>query len=82
MNVEETAMSDTGLLAIIERNEGKVSGNWVFQGTRIPVSALFENLKDGATIDEFVEWFPGVTRQQIEMLLDYELTSLNEIART
>jgi len=77
----KTAMSNTRLLAVIERNDEKVSGDWVFHGTRIPVAALFENLKDGATIDEFVEWFPGVTRQQIETLLDYELTSLNEIAR-
>lgn len=74
-------MSNSRLLAVIERNEDKVSGGWVFYGTRIPVAALFENLKDGATIDEFIEWFPGVTRQQIETLLDYELTSLNEIAR-
>jgi uncharacterized protein (DUF433 family) len=30
------------------------------------VAALFENLRDGATIDEFLEWFPGVTRAQVE----------------
>ena len=37
----------------------KVSGAWLFCGTRVPVTALFENLEDGATIDDFVEWFPG-----------------------
>jgi uncharacterized protein (DUF433 family) len=56
-----------------------VSGAWVFRGTRIPVSALFENLKDGASIDQFLEWFPGVTRAQVEALLDYELTVLNQL---
>jgi uncharacterized protein (DUF433 family) len=66
---------------ILERNPDRVSGAWVFRGTRIPVSALFENLKDGASIDQFLEWFPGVTRAQVEALLDYELTVLNPTFR-
>ncbi|NJL47435.1 MAG: DUF433 domain-containing protein [Leptolyngbyaceae cyanobacterium SM2_5_2] len=65
---------------ILERNPDKVSGAWVFRGTRVPVAALFENLKDGATIDQFLEWFPGVTRLQVEALLDYELMVLNQPA--
>jgi len=56
----------------LERNPDRVSGAWVFRGTRIPVSALFENLKDGASIDQFLEWFPGVTRAEVEALLDYD----------
>ena len=47
----------------MERNADKVSGVWVFQGTRVPVRALFENLEAGARLDEFLEWFPGVTRE-------------------
>lgn len=43
----------------VERTPGKVSGAWVFAGTRIPLHALYENLACGATIDEFVEWFPA-----------------------
>ena len=66
--------------AMIERNPDVLSGAWVFKGTRVPVTALFENLKDGASIDEFLEWFPGVTRAQIEALLDYEKASLNNLA--
>ena len=50
----------------VEQDPQKVSGAWVFRGTRVPVSALFENLRDGATVDEFLEWFPGVTREQVE----------------
>ncbi|WP_242025943.1 DUF433 domain-containing protein [Anabaena sp. FACHB-1391] len=45
-------------LDAIERQPDKVSGAWVFRGTRVPVTALFENLRDGATVDEFLEWFP------------------------
>jgi uncharacterized protein (DUF433 family) len=44
----------------VERVPGKVSGVWIFKGTRVPVRALFENLEDGARVDDFLEWFPGV----------------------
>ena len=55
----------------VERDPEKVSGAWVFANTRVPVRALFENLEDGATVDQFVEWFPGVTRQQVEAVLEF-----------
>jgi uncharacterized protein (DUF433 family) len=66
-------MENTNALDMLERHPDTVSGAWVFKGTRVPVSALFENLKDGASIDQFLEWFPGVARDQVEALLDYEL---------
>ena len=44
-------------LEAIERSPDKVSGAWVFRGTRVPVSALFENLRDGATLEQFLEGF-------------------------
>ena len=53
----------------LESDPAKVSGAWVFRGTRIPVRALFENLEGGATVDEFVAWFPGVTREQVQTVL-------------
>ena len=56
----------------VERTPGKVSGAWVFAGTRIPLSALYENLACGATIDEFVEWFPGVEEKQVRAVLEHE----------
>ena len=62
-------MKDWGNLAAVEQDEDKVSGAWVFRGTRVPVSALFENLRDGATIEQFLQWFPGVTRAQVEAVL-------------
>lgn len=60
----------------IEQNPEIVSGAWVFKGTRVPVAALFQNLKDGATVDEFLKWFPGVERAQVEAVLDHELDAL------
>jgi uncharacterized protein (DUF433 family) len=56
----------------VEQNANIVSGAWVFRGTRVPVAALFENLRDGATLNDFLEWFPGVNRQQAEAVLDLE----------
>jgi len=60
----------------IERDPARVSGAWVFKGTRVPVSALFENLEDGATVDDFLEWFPGVTRRQVEAVLERTTASV------
>ena len=60
----------------VERNPNVVSGAWVFRGTRVPVSALFENLEDGAQISDFIEWFPGVTAKQAREVLEYISHSL------
>ena len=45
--------------------------------TRVPVTALFKNLEDGGRIDQFVEWFPGVTMEQVRAVLDHAGKSLN-----
>lgn len=63
-------------LTVVERDPNKLSGVWVFCGTRVPVTALFENLRDGAKINKFLEWFPGVERAQVEAVLNHELESL------
>ena len=67
-------------LDAVERHPDTVSGAWVFRGTRVPVAALFENLRDGATIDQFLEWFPGVSRAQVEAVLNYEVHTLTTAA--
>ncbi|HKG98964.1 MAG TPA: DUF433 domain-containing protein [Pyrinomonadaceae bacterium] len=59
--------------------EGKVSGAWVFKGTRVPVKALFENLEAGASIDQFLTWFPGVTLNQVVGVLSHAEQSLAEV---
>lgn len=71
-------MLDWTQCAAVERIPGKVSGAWLFKGTRVPVKALFENLEGGASIDEFLEWFPGVSREQIEAVLEHAQRSLAE----
>jgi uncharacterized protein (DUF433 family) len=64
-------------LAAVESRPDVVSGAWVFRGTRVPVAALFENLRDGATIDQFLEWFPGVQRADVYAVLDYEVAAFS-----
>ena len=66
----------------VESVPGKVSGAWVFRGTRIPVSAVFENLEDGLTIDEIVQMFDGLTREQVKSVLDFAAHSLQAPAPT
>ena len=53
-------MIDWSTCSAVERDPERVGGAWVFRGPRIPVSALFENLEDGAQVSDFVQWFPGV----------------------
>src|SRR5262245_39840478 len=65
-------MMDWTLCDAVERDVEKVSGAWVFRGTRVPVTALFENLESRASIDDFLSRFPGVTREQVVAVLEYE----------
>ncbi len=61
---------------VVESVPGKVSGAWVFKGTRTPVAIIFENLEDGMTIDEVLEQFP-VTREQVRAVLEFAARSLD-----
>ena len=69
-------MLDWSQCTAVERQPTKVSGAWVFKGSRVPVKALFENLEAGARLDEFLEWFPGVSREQVEAVLHHAEASL------
>ena len=64
----------------VERRDSVLSGRVVFKGTRVPVAALFENFRDGATLDQFLEWFPGVTREQVLAVLENEIVSTDRLA--
>ena len=55
----------------IESVPERVSGNWVFTGTRLPVYALFENLAGGATIYDFMEWFDVAEESELRAVLEY-----------
>ncbi len=60
----------------VEHDAKRYSGGaWLFRGTRVPVAALFENLDDGAPIDQFLEWFPGVSLEQAKAVLEHAARS-------
>jgi uncharacterized protein (DUF433 family) len=69
-------MMDWSRCAAVEQQPGKVSGAWVFKRTRVPVRALFENLQGGARVEDFLEWFPGVKRDQVDAVLKLTEESL------
>jgi uncharacterized protein (DUF433 family) len=74
------AMLDWSQCSAVESIPGKLNGAWVFRGTRIPVSVVFENLEDGITIDELVNLYDGLTRDHIIAVLDFAARSLHEPA--
>lgn len=67
---------DWSQCSAVERHPAKVGGAWVFRGSRVPVRALFENLQGGASVEDFIDWFPGVTREQVSAVLHHAEESL------
>jgi uncharacterized protein (DUF433 family) len=70
------ASLDWSQCSAVESIPGKVSGAWVFKGTRTPVAIVFENLEDSMTIDEVLEQFP-VTREPVKAVLEFAARSLD-----
>jgi uncharacterized protein (DUF433 family) len=60
----------------VESIPGKLSGAWVFKGTRMPVSLVFDNLELGASIEEIMEWH-YLSRDQINDVLEFAARSLD-----
>jgi uncharacterized protein (DUF433 family) len=60
----------------VERVPGRVSGAFVFKGTRLPVAMLFDNLEAGATVSDFLKWYEGATREQVLKVLRHAERSL------
>ena len=54
----------------VESIPGRLGGAWVFRDTRMPVSAVFQNLEAGATIEEIIEQF-DIARDQINAVLEF-----------
>jgi uncharacterized protein (DUF433 family) len=73
---EETLSLDWSQCAAVESVPERVSGAWVFRGTRIPVAAVFENLEDGLTVSEIVLLFDGLTPEMVRAVLDFAAASL------
>ena len=70
-------MIDWSKCPAVESVPGRLSGAWVFAGTRVPVSALFGNLASGATVEEFLDWFEGVEKWQVNAVLKLVVTDLD-----
>jgi uncharacterized protein (DUF433 family) len=71
-----SAMLDWSKCPVVERGPGKARCMWRFKGTHVPATLLFENLEDGATVNDFLEWYPGVTREQVLAVLEFAERSL------
>jgi uncharacterized protein (DUF433 family) len=72
------AMLDWSECTVVERGPGKSRSMWRFKGTHVPATLLFENLEDGATVNDFLDWYPGVTRAQVVAVLEFAERSLVE----
>ena len=66
------------LHSLIEINPQKMSGTAVFRGTRVPIQNLFDCLEEGETIDQFLDQFPTVTREQVNGILELSKERLLE----
>ena len=62
----------------VESVPGNVSGAWVLRGTRMPVSSIFENIVAGASIDDLMEWFDGLDREQVKAVIEFAARSLDK----
>ena len=58
-----------------------MSGAPVFRGTRVPVAALLENLEAGVTLDEFLDNFPTVSREQAVQVLEFSKQTLLRLSQ-
>lgn len=63
---------------LIETNPNKMSGTPVFRGTRVPIQNLFDCIEEGETIDQFLDQFPTVTREQVNGVLELSMERLLE----
>lgn len=68
-------MIDWSSCKAVEHDPARVSGAWVFAGSRVPVAALFENLEDGVSAQEFPALFPGVDLKQVRAVLEHAARS-------
>ena len=72
------AALDWSQCSAVESVPGKVSGAWVLKGTRLPVSAIFENLEAGASLDDIMQWYDGLDREQVKAVIEFAARSLDK----
>ena len=74
-------MMDWSKCPAVESVPGRLGGAWVFTRTRVPVSALFGNLAEGATVEDFLDWFEGVEEWQVREVLEHVVNGLDANVR-
>jgi uncharacterized protein (DUF433 family) len=72
------AALDWSQCPVVESVPGKVSGAGVLKGTRMPVAAIFENLEAGAKLDDIMEWYDGLDREQVKAVIEFAARSLDK----
>ena len=76
------AVLDWSQCPAVESVPGKMSGAYVFRGTRMPVATVFAGLEEGMTIDELMETYDGLTREQVRAVLEFAARSLESPVRS
>jgi uncharacterized protein (DUF433 family) len=71
------AALDWSQCTAVESIPGKLSGAWVLKGTRMPVAAIFENLEAGASLDDIMQWYEGLDREQVKAVIEFAVRSLD-----
>jgi uncharacterized protein (DUF433 family) len=71
------AILDWSQCPAMESVTGKVSGAWVLKGTRMQVSAIFENLDAGASIDDIMQWYEGLNRERVKAVIEFAVRGLD-----
>ena len=69
---------DWSQCAAVESVPGKMSGAWVLRGTRMPVTAIFENIKAGANVSDIMEWYEGLDYEQVKAVIEFAARSLDQ----
>jgi uncharacterized protein (DUF433 family) len=69
------AILDWSQCPAVESVPGRLGGAWVFRDTRMPVSAVFQNLEAGATVDDIAEWF-NISKEQVIEVLEFAARSV------
>jgi uncharacterized protein (DUF433 family) len=62
----------------VESIPDKPSGAWVLRGTRMPASIIFETLEAGANIDDIMQWYEGLDREQVKAVIEFAVRSLDQ----
>jgi uncharacterized protein (DUF433 family) len=73
--------TESAMASVIVRNPEILGGRAVFRGTRVPVEILFENLEDGLSIDEIIESYPSLSREDVIACLAEASANLKAAAK-